>query len=161
MQCSTLVRRAAKCKTREEAQDFAAILAQAFLKTRALRGLEYLTNNDEGTIDSDGQLYAKIDLVHLPSGHFAISVAPEIREGKLGLSVNTLHLKDGFGLHSQDWETFGDLEEWLEAEEGESIAQLARRAKEEALRQHAVLLTEVGLMPPAAIAAAAKSWPKS
>lgn len=166
MQCSTLVRRAAKCKTDEAALAFAAVLAQAFINTRALRGLDYQSNNEGYIEEAREEPFVHVELVQLLSSHFALSVCPEIRESQMGILVQVSHFKDGFGMQSQDWETFGDLERWIKAQDGETVAQLAKRAKEEALRQHAVLLTEVGLLPPAAIAAAAiaaaaKSWPKS
>jgi hypothetical protein len=161
MQCSTLLRRAAQCETDDDARKFADVLASEFHTTRALRGLSMLTNNEGYIEESREEPFVHVEFAQILSARFALSVCPEIHENQMGVIVQVLHFKDGFGMQSQDWEAFGGLENWIKAQDGESIAQLAKRAKEEALRQHAVLLTEVGLMPPAAIAAASKSWPKS
>lgn len=147
MKVKTLLALANRCTNDTDAEALLDKLRDAFSKTRALRNLSE-TNPDSSMegLPNQGTPLVRYDLNHELSSQFIILIQPEIRDGKMCVTVATNHMKDGFGLQSQDWDVFGDLEEVIEADSEMTLAQLAQAAKHEALEQHAELLQAAGLV---------------
>ena len=85
-------------------------------------------------------------------------IRPEIRDGKLVIDVVTNRMLDGMGMSSQSWEAEEGMEDTIEADDDRTIAELAQRAKELAIANHAQLIERVGVAHAVALEAAEKSW---
>lgn len=159
MKVKTLLALAATCTTDTAAEALLDTIREVFGKTRALGHLPE-ANPDfsmEG-LPNDCSPFVRYELNHVLSNQFIIMIQPEIRDGKMGITVLTNHMRDGMGMQSRDWEIFKELEEHIEADSEMTVAQLAQAAKDEAIRQHAVLLESVGVATKAALRAAKASW---
>lgn len=85
-------------------------------------------------------------------------IRPEIRDGKLVIDVVTNRMLDGMGMSSQSWEAEEGMEDTIEADDDRTIVDLAQRAKELAIANHAQLIERVGFAHAVALEAAEKSW---
>lgn len=159
MKIKSLLALAANCTTDTDAEALLDTIREVVGKTRALGHL--LEANPDFSMEglpNDGSPFVRYELNHVLSDQFIIMIQPEIRDGKMGITVLTNHMRDGMGMQSQDWEIFKELEEHIEADSEMTVAQLAQAAKDEAIRQHAVLLESVGVATKAALRAAKASW---
>ena len=85
-------------------------------------------------------------------------IRPEIRDGKLVIDVVTNRMLDGMGMSSQSWEAEEGMEDTIEADDDRTIVDLAQRAKELAIANHAQLIERVGVAHAVALETAEKSW---
>lgn len=73
--------------------------------------------------------------------------------------VTTNHMLDGLGMSSQSWEAVEGMEEdVIEGDDNRPVAEMAQRAKELAIANHAQLIEGVGVTHSVALDAAEKSW---
>jgi len=160
MKANKLLALAALCTTEAQAQDAQTTLRDALCATRALRSLTVL--NEEGWIEAPNLPFLRFELVSLLSDNYALSLAPEIRGGKLSIAVRLDRFIDGRGLGSRQYEaTLGDDDDHIEAEADQTVAELANLAKAKALELHARLIESVGVPSKAALNAAKRAWPKA
>lgn len=159
MKLKSLLSKAAKCRTNEDARDLCFVLQDAFNKVKLLQPMEQAHANSDYQMEEQGP-YAQFELNMLLSNKFCITVRPEIRGGQVLCAVMLVHFKDGHGLQSRSWEIYGNGEygDFLEGGEDETVSQLAARAKEMAIRYHATLIEEVGVPAKAAMTAAKAAW---
>lgn len=157
MNVKSLLDKAAACTTDEQAQEAAQALAEAFGKTRALSGLSAL--NIEGYIEAPGRPHLSMELVRQLSEHYALCIVPEIRDETLTVVARLDHFKDGQGMQSCDFErVFDEDSDILEAQEEQTVKELAKLAKEMAIKLHARLIESVGVSERAAQLAAKRAW---
>ncbi|HIH2744877.1 TPA: hypothetical protein ACYLN4_000543 [Burkholderia lata] len=155
MKVKSLLAKAAKCTTQEDVDQLLATLERAFADARPLAGLD--KNNSEAYME-DGKPYVRFELNHKISDHYITMIRPEIRFGKLAVVVITNCMLDGKGMASQSWEVVDDMDDAIEATEDQTTDDLVKRAKEQALANHAELIQRVGVPRLIAEKAARQSW---
>lgn len=155
MKVKTLLDLAARCTDESAAQELLDKLREEFGSSKVVRHLAEA--NPDASMEGSSP-FVRFELNKVLSNFFVISIQPEIRNGTLCAVVVTNRMNDGGGMQSRDWEVFSDFEEVIDAEPTMTVARLALLCKEEALRQHAKLLGEVGIEPKAALRAARASW---
>jgi hypothetical protein len=155
MKIKTLLAQAAKCNSEDEAEKLLQALTDAFAATRALRHLPQF--NSESSLESDGPM-VQVEFNRLISEHYVTMIRPEIRAGKLAIVIQTNNMLDGNGLDSRDYKVVDDMEEVFDADEDRTVADLATRAKEQAIMHHEQLIERVGVPHAAAVRVAASTW---
>lgn len=103
----------------------------------------------------------RFEMVLLLSNNYALAVTPEIRHGAFVVVTCVNRFEDGLGLGSSNWARVDDDEQVIEADDEQTVAQLARLAKAQVVAQHAKLIESLGVPPAAALTAAKKAWPVS
>ena len=156
MKVKSLLAIAAKCKTPEDANKLMDTLRRVFANTRPVGHLpEY---NAEAYMEGD-QPFVRFELNKEISDHYITMIRPEIRHGKFVVVVVTNHMLDGLGMSSQSWAEVEGMDDLIEADdEDRPISDLANRAKELAIINHARLIERVGVTYSNALKAAKKSW---
>ncbi|MCC5612128.1 hypothetical protein LC612_36695 [Nostoc sp. CHAB 5834] len=155
MKVKTLLAQASKCKTVKAAAELLEALERAFGAARPLAHLSPM--NSEAMLEDDTP-FVRFELNKEISEHYITMIRPEIRDGKLMVDVVTNRMLDGLGMSSQSWETVEDMDDTIEAYENDTIAALAKKAKDIAIANHAQLIEQVGVPHPVALKAAQKSW---
>lgn len=155
MKVKSLLAKAAKCKTQEDADKLLDTLERVFGNARPLAHLPQ--HNSEAYME-DGKPFVRFELNQEISEHYITMIRPEIRDGKLVVDVVTNRMLDGMGMSSQSWEAEDGMEDTIEADDDRTIADLAKRAKELAIANHAQLIERVGVAHSVALDAAEKSW---
>mgnify|MGYP007095981364 CR=1 FL=1 len=155
MKVKSLLAKAAKCKTQEEADKLLDTLERVFGNARPLAHLPRY--NSEAYMEDDAP-FVRFELNQEISEHYITMIRPEIRNGKLVVDVVTNRMLDGMGMSSQSWEAEDGMEDTIEADDDRTIADLAQRAKELAIANHAQLIERVGVAHSVALDAAEKSW---
>lgn len=155
MKVSTLLAKAAKCKTQDDADQLLDTLRDAFSKPRSLAHLGWY--NTEAYME-EGKPFVRFELNKEISEHYVTMIRPEIRDAKLVVVVVTNHMLDGLGMSSQSWDAVDGMDDLIEPTADRTIADLANRAKELAIANHAQLIERVGVSHAIALKAANKSW---
>ena len=155
MKVKSLLARAAKCKTQDDADNLLSTLERVFGNARPLAHLPKY--NSEAYIE-DGTPFVRFELNQEISEHYITMIRPEIRDGKLVVDVVTNRMLDGMGMSSKSWEAEEGMEDTIEADDDRTIADLAQRAKELAIANHAQLIERVGVAHSVALEAAEKGW---
>lgn len=155
MKVSTLLAQAAKCTTEADASSLLESLEQAFGTSRYFKHLPEA--NRESYLESDGP-FVRFELNRLLSDHYVTMIRPEIRSGKLVVVVQTNNMLDGHGLSSRNWKVVDDMDEVVESDDTSTVADMAKRAKQQAIMHHEQLIERVGVSHEAAVRAAAASW---
>ncbi len=156
MKVKSLLAKAAKCKTQEDADKLLDTLERVFGNARPLAHLPQY--NSEAYMEDDNKPFVRFELNQEISEHYITMIRPEIRDGKLVIDVVTNRMLDGMGMSSQSWEAEEGMEDTIEADDDRTIAELAQRAKELAIANHAQLIERVGFAHAVALEAAEKSW---
>ena len=156
MNVQTLLDQAAQCKTDSDAQDLCLAMQAAFTESGPLSHLPVY--NPDSDIEDAGP-YVQFELNRQISEYYITAIKPEIRDAKFVIVVRTSFMKDGLGMQSQNYDIVpGFDEEVVEGEPGQTIEELAQRAKELALMDHRMLIERVGVPEAAAREAALASW---
>ncbi len=155
MKVKSLLAKAAKCKTQDDADNLLDTLQRVFGNARPLAHLEQ--NNREAFLEGD-KPFVSFELNQEISEHYITMIRPEIRNRALVVVVATNHMLDGLGMSSKSWETEDGMEDVIEADDDRTVADLAKRAKELAIANHAQLIERVGVAHAVALKAAKKSW---
>lgn len=155
MKVKSLLAKAAKCKTQEDADKLLDTLERVFGNARPLAHLPRY--NSEAYMEDDAP-FVRFELNQEISEHYITMIRPEIRDGKLVVDVVTNRMLDGMGMSSQSWEAEDGMEDTIEADGDRTIADLAQHAKELAIANHAQLIERVGVAHSVALDAAEKSW---
>lgn len=156
MKVKTLLAQAARCATEEEAQALLDVLKEHFEATSALKHLD--SRNDQVWMEDEYRPFINFELNRVISSSYIIGIRPEIRDAKLVVVVAMNRMLDKLGMESQSWEIVDDMEEVIDGEPDDTVASLARKAKDLALEFHAKLLEELGVPEKVALQAAKKSW---
>ena len=151
----SLLTKAVKCKIQADADDLLETLERVFGNTRPLSHLPQ--HNSEAYMEGD-EPFVHFELNQEISQHYITMIRPEIRNGKLVVDVVTNRMLDGMGMSSQSWNAEEGMEDTIEADDDRTIAELAQRAKELAIANHAQLIERVGVAHAVALEAAEKSW---
>lgn len=155
MKVKFLLTLAAKCKTEADADELLNTLQRVFGNARPLSHL-YQANS---TSSMEGDMpCVSFELNQEISEHYITMIRPEIRGGQLVVDVQTHHMLDGLGMSSKNWGAVEGMEDAIEANEDRTVLDLARRAKEMAIANHAQLIERVGVPAKVARQAAKKSW---
>lgn len=155
MKVKTLLAKAAKCKTQEDVNDLLDTLQEEVGNARALAHLPF--NNAEANLEGWGP-YVRFELFHKISDDYITSICPEIRGGQFAVAVRTDHMLDGLGTASQCWETVEGMHGLIQSDGDQTIAFMAKRAKELALANHVRLLERVGVPQRVAFKIAKQAW---
>jgi hypothetical protein len=155
MQVKSLLAKAAKCNTQADAYEFLGTLERVFGNARPVVHLPRF--NSEACIE-DGAVFARFELNQEISDHYITTIRPEVRDGKFVVLVVTNCMLDGKGVMSQSWEPIDGMEDTIDPDGQGTVADLAHRAKELAIANHAQLIQRVGVPRPVAMKAANKSW---
>lgn len=155
MKVKSLLAKAAKCKTQVDADKLLDTLERVFGNARPLAHLPRY--NSEAYME-DNAPFVRFELNQEISEHYITMIRPEIRDGKLMVDVVTNRMLDGMGMSSQSWEAEDGMEGTIEADDDRTITDLAQRAKELAIANHAQLIERVGVAHSVALDAAEKSW---
>lgn len=155
MEVKSLLEIAAECRTDADAENLLEALREAFSEASSVSHLPQF--NAEFCMEEGGP-FVRFELNKKISEYYITMIRPEIRDGKLVVDVVTNHMLDGMGMDSRSWEVVGEMEESLEAEESQTVAELADRAKELAIDNHVQLLERVGVGRLVAFDVAEKSW---
>ncbi len=155
MKVRSLLAKAAKCKTQDDADNLLDMLRRVFGNARPLAHLpEY---NGEAYMEGEQPL-VRFELNQEISEHYITMIRPEIRNGQFVVDVVTNRMLDGLGMSSQSWEAEEGMDDTIEAEDNRTIADLAKQAKELAIANHAQLIERVGVAHSIALKAVKKSW---
>ena len=154
MKIKTLLTRANRCKTDEDAKKLLDMLKQAFGKSRALSHL--YTYNEEAYIEDSA--FACFEFNREISDDYVTMIKPQIREGELSVCVVTNRMLDGLGMMSQHWEAIEDMDDLIECEPDRTVSDIAIRATELAISQHRMLIENVGIPQAMAEETAKKCW---
>ena len=155
MKVKSLLASATKCKTQADAEMLLETLVRVFGNARQLASLPQ--NNSEACMESD-KPFVHFELNQVISAHYITMIRPEIRDGKMVVVVVTNRMLDGLGVSSQSWEAEDGMEVIIEADDDLTVADLAQRAKEQAIANHVQLIERVGVVHSAALKVAKKSW---
>lgn len=155
MKVKSILAKAAKCNTQDDADTLLETLRNAFGNARPVAHLPQ--QNHEAYLEND-EPFVHFELNQEISNHYITMIRPEIRNGKLVVDVVTNNMLDGLGTSSQSWEPVDGMDDTLEGAESQTIADLARRAKELAIANHAQLLERVGVAQAEALKMAKKTW---
>lgn len=155
MKVKSLLAKAAKCKTQADVDKLLDTLERVFGNAKPLAHLPQY--NSEAYMEDDTP-FVRFELNQEISEHYITMIRPEIRDGKLVVDVVTNRMLDGMGMSSQSWEAEEGMEDTIEADDDRTIADLAQRAKELAIANHAQLIERVGVAHSVALDAAEKSW---
>ena len=155
MKVKSLLTKAVKCKIQADADDLLETLERVFGNARPLSHLPQ--HNSEAYMEGD-KPFVHLELNQEISQHYITMIRPEIRNGKLVVDVVTNRMLDGTGMSSQSWNAEEGMEDTIEADDDRTIADLAQRAKELAIANHAQLIERVGVVHSVALKVAKKSW---
>lgn len=155
MDVKSLLALAAECETEDDAERLLDTLIEAFNEALSVSHLPQF--NTEFYME-EGKPFVRFELNKLISEHYVTMIRPEIRDGELVVDVVTNHMLDGLGLSSQSWEAEDGMDDTIKPDEDLSIADLAERAKQLAIANHAELIERVGVPRAVAKDAAEKSW---
>lgn len=156
MKVKTILAQAANCNSEADAANLLERLESSFEKTSALG--QFSSMNSEAYMEHENKPFVRFELNHVISNHYITMIRPEVRDGKFVVVVYTNRMLDGLGMASKSWEVYGDMETVIEAEDDQTIAQLAKLAKDQAIANHAELLETVGVKSEVAKTAAKRSW---
>jgi hypothetical protein len=87
-------------------------------------------------------------------------IRPQIRDGSFSIEVITNKMLDGHGPSSKDWEVVDNLEDELDLDGVETVAQVGLMAYEKSVFNHASLIEKLGIPFADAHKLAKKVWPK-
>ncbi len=155
MKIQTLINKAAKCKTTEDAEALLGILQKAFGNAKPLRHLGEA--NAESYMEGETPL-VRFELNHVISDDYITMIRPEIRDGEVSVYIETNRMLDGKGMMSQKWEQVDGMEDLIECRPEQTVAQVAELAAEVAIANHRMLIESVGVPMRAAEQAARSSW---
>ena len=156
MKVKSLLAKAAKCKTQADADNLLNTLQRVFGNAKPVCHLGSF--NSEAYMEGD-KPFVHFELNQEISEHYITMIRPEIRDGKFVVVVITNHMLDGLGMNSKSWKTVEGLDEdVLEGDADRTVADMAQRAKELAIANHAQLIERVGVSHAVALEAAEKSW---
>lgn len=155
MKVKSLLAKAAKCETQRDADLLLEMLERVFGNARPL---SHLPQYNREAYMEDGKPFVRFELNKEISDHYITMIRPEIRNGTLAIDVVTNRMLDGLGMMSQSWEPEDGMEDTIETRNDETVADLAQRAKELAIANHATLIERVGVTRAVAKDAAEKSW---
>lgn len=155
MKVKTLLAKAARCETTEDAVALSDSMQEAFEKTRALSHLPQA--NVEAYVEGD-EPFVRFELNREISEHYITMIRPEIRSGEMVVVVATNHMLDGLGMQSQNWEVVDGMEVVIEAQPEQTVSELAKLAADCAIADHRELIERLGVPTDVAKKAAQKSW---
>lgn len=156
MKVKSLLAKAAKCKTQADADKLLETLKRVFGNAKPVCHLGWY--NPEAYMEGD-KPFVGFELNQEISEHYITMIRPEIRNGEFVVVVTTNHMLDGLGMSSQSWEAVEGMEEdVIEGDADRPVADMAQRAKEIAIANHAQLIERVGVSHAVALDAAEKSW---
>ena len=154
MKIKTLMTRANRCKTDEDAQKLLDMLKQAFSKNRALSHL--YTYNEEAYMEDSA--FACFEFNREISDDYVTMIKPQIRDSEVSVFVVTNRMLDGLGMMSQHWEAVEDMDDLIECEPDRTVSDIAQRTVELAISQHRMLIESVGVPQVIAEETAKKCW---
>jgi hypothetical protein len=155
MKVSTILAKAATCKSKEDAERLLDVLERVFGNAKQVAHLPI--HNREASMEGD-RPFVRFELNREISEHYVTMIRPEIRYGQLVVVVATNQMLDGLGMESRNWETVDGMEDVIEARPDQSVADMMKLAVGLALADHAELITCVGVPSKVARLAAKKSW---
>ena len=155
MKVKSLLDKAAKCKTQDDAYKLLDTLQRVFGNARPLAHIPLY--NIEAYMEGD-KPFVRFELNKEISKHYVTMIRPEIRFGKLVVVVVTNRMLDGMGIYSQSWEAEEEMDEIIEADDDRTFAGLVKQAKDLAIANHAQLIERVGVAHSVALKTAKKSW---
>lgn len=156
MKVKSLLAKAKNCKTQADADKLLDTLQRVFGNAKPVCHLG--SYNSEAYME-DGKPFVRFELNQEISEHYVTMIRPEIRNGEFVVVVTTNHMLDGLGMSSQSWEAIEGMEEdVIEGDANRPVADMAQRAKEIAIANHAQLIERVGVSRSIALDAAEKSW---
>lgn len=155
MKVKSLLAKAAKCRTQADADKLLDTLRRVFGNAKPVCHLAWF--NSEAYMEGD-KPFVNFELNREISEHYITMIRPEIRDEKFVVDVVTHHMLDGLGMSSQSWEAVNGMEDTIESDGDRPVADLAQRAKDLAIADHAQLIERVGVAHSVALDAAEKSW---
>ena len=155
MKIKTLITRANRCKTDEEAQKMLDMLKQAFGKSSRLSHL--YTYNDDASMEEDS-VFVSFEFNREISDDYVTMIKPEIRNAEVTVCVITSRMLDGLGMMSQHWEAIEGMDDLIECEPDRAVSDIAQRTVELAISHHRILIESVGVTQEIAEETAKKSW---
>lgn len=155
MKVKSLLAKAANCKTNADADKLLETLQRVFGNAKPVCHLDWF--NSQAYME-DEKPFVSFELNQEISEHYITMIRPEIRDGKFVVDVVTNHMLDGLGMSSQSWQAVDGMEDSIEGDDSQPVADLAQRAKELAIANHAQLIEHVGVSHAVALDAAEKSW---
>ena len=155
MEVKTILELSNACTTEVDANRLLDTLQEAFLGSVVGR---LVLCNAEALMEEDGKPFVRFELNKVLSGDYVTVLMPEIRNGKFEVVVVTNRMLDGLGLSSQSWEAVDGMEDVIECDPGQSLSDIAQRAKDLAIGNHARLIEQVGVAHELSLEVAQKSW---
>jgi hypothetical protein len=156
MKIKTLLDKANKCMTVEDAQELLETLKRVFGNSRPLSHL--CQTNDEAYMKDDEKPCVHFELNREISDDFVTTIRPEISDGAVVVSVLTNHMLDGHGMMSKHREVIEVMDDLIECEPYRTVLDVAQRAAELAISQHRMLIESIGVPQIIAEEAAKKCW---
>lgn len=155
MKVKTLLSKAKKCKTNEDAHELIKTLESIMRNTNALKHLP--THNHEAYLEDD-ELFVQFEFNRVLSEHYITMIRPEVRGDKFVIVVSTQRMLDGLGLESQSWESVNNLDDQIDSEESDTITRMAQKAKTLAIYHQTWLIEQLGVSDDVAFKVAVRSW---
>jgi hypothetical protein len=156
MKIETLLRKAKKCVSDNDANGLLIILERVFGKSRKLSHLYQA--NSASYLDADGNPHIHFDMNRLLSNDYIIAIRPEIRNDSFSVIVETNLMLDGLGMMSKSWKTIEGMEACIESYPGCTVCNMINRAVEMAILHHRILIEKVGVPQDIAETTAIKCW---
>lgn len=155
MKIQSLLTKAAKCTTEEDAQALSDTLQRVFCEAKPFANLDIA--NQEAYMEGD-KPFVHFELNRVYSEYYITMIRPEIRFGELAVSVVTNYMKDGLGMQSQRWEIIEGMDDVITARPEQTVAAVVALALKCAIANHQELLERLGVPAKAAKTAAKASW---
>lgn len=153
MKVKTLLKQAKKCKTESDVDGLLDVLRDEFTKH-----FSYGWYNHEASME-DGSPFVRFEINREICDNYVTMIRPEIRSGALVVTVATSHMRDGFGMSSQNYEQADGLEEAvIEARDDQTVKEICKIAAELAIADHRLLIEQVGVPESIAREVAKKCW---
>jgi hypothetical protein len=157
MKIQSLLGIAKLAKSEVDAAELLLLMVEEFGKVRKLKNLGSM--NEEAYMEGDHP-HVSFELNQVISDDFVTMIRPEIRDGSFSIEVITNKMLDGHGLSSKDWEVVDNLEDELDLDGVETVAQVGLMAYEKSVFNHASLIEKLGIPFADAHKLAKKVWPK-
>lgn len=162
MTVKELLERFAGCKTYKEAKEVSdGMIAEFSARSSRIGHLQTANENVDNSV-------TEIDFNRVLSNYYITTIKVVIEYGEFSVWVSTNHLRDGHGLDSQDCQVVmvdgkyledgGYLEENLHISAEETLLNIAQRAATIAIRQHQILIEQVGIPQAMAVDLAQSCW---
>lgn len=160
MQVNTLIHQLYGSESSDDVLEVLDNMTEAFDAAATKLGLVNLDVRNKDYTYPKNDVFVQFDMVNQLSGHYAITITPEIRDRQLTMTVKTDYMEDGHGMDSRSWNTIQEDTIEYHADADVSLADVLASSLWMAKGQHSSLLERVGVSGELAKAVIEGEWMK-